>query len=534
MAAKDPPRLITRINASYNTCSIDAYSGNPLIDALPDYLSYSKQDIIERLVHWPEPPDPQASLRQKSDWLRRISSLLFIPLARHLELQTLVSMLILQGYDQRKPLTEQNLNVLQQAYEAQQRGEHVNVDYGGQVAAEPLSIALIGTSGVGKSYAVQHILGRMYPQLIHHNAPDLGAVFDQVVYLKVEIPHDGSVKSMCYNLICELSLVTGNDYLDTISSRMTLERLRNRLISLLGIHYVGLIILDEVQNLLSARKNKEELFNFIVGLSNTVRVPIMFVGTPKILKIRMQGMRVSRRLGSMGSLIWKPLEFKGKAWDRFIKQLWTQNVLTDDQADIPEEIESILFDYSQGIPDIIVKLFVLSQERVMSLHASKAQEKGRMKLSTASISAVFDDYFGHLKPMIDILKSKDRDRIEQIEDLSFDNSMYKEAVNQEIQSVYAATTASADFVVDDDKFDIKQNILRILGTMGIEDTASIEAMVDEEFSQNPDVSIAEMFTSVWGKLEGHREKRSKRKAADTDSDKARFESSVQPPVGDLK
>ena len=532
MATDDPQRLITRINASYNLCSIDAYSGNPLIDALPDYLSYSKQDLIEKLAHRPGTKDPQASLRQKSDWLRRISSLLFIPLVRHLELQTLISMLILQGYDQRRPVTEQGLNVLQQTYEAQQRGEHVNVDYGGHVAAEPLSLALIGINGVGKSYAVEHILGRMYPQLIHHNAPDLGAVFDQVVYLKVEIPHDGSVKAMCYNLISELSLVTGNNYVDTLSSTITLERLRNRLISLLGIHYVGLIILDEVQNLLSAKKNKEELINFIVGLSNTIRVPIMFVGTPKILKIRLQSLRVSRRLGSMGSLMWRPLEFKGKEWNRFIRELWTQNVLTDDKADIPEDIEKILFDYSQGIPDLIVKLFVLSQERVMSLYASKAQEKGRMKLSKASISAVFDDYFGHLKPMIDILKSNDRDKIDQIEDLSLDNSAYRQAVNKEVQAVYAATTAWTDVIDQSSKAYTKQTVLRMMGTLQIEDIGSIEAMIDEELLEDPGRNPGDVFSAVWARLTGYNENDTCPKT--TGSNKGSLKSTVQPTVGDHK
>ena len=121
-----------------------------------------------------------------------------------------------------------------------------------------------------------------------------------------------------------------------------------------------------MQNLLSSRSRKEELFNFIVEFSNTIHVPIVFVGTPKILEIREMGMRVSRRLGSMGCLQWDRLRPGSRDWKTFIRELWKYNILPEEELDIPAEIEQKLYDLSQGIPDLLLKLFILAQVRTLA------------------------------------------------------------------------------------------------------------------------------------------------------------------------
>ncbi|MEE3423373.1 MAG: ATP-binding protein [Succinimonas sp.] len=119
-----------------------------------------------------------------------------------------------------------------------------------------------------------------------------------------------------------------------------LESLRARLESLCDAHCVGVIILDEAQNLLGSRSRKTELFNFIVEFSNTINAPIIFAGTPKILEICQQGMRVSRRLGTIGCLQWDRMGYRDRDWNAFIGELWKYNVLP---SEVPLIIEELCF-----------------------------------------------------------------------------------------------------------------------------------------------------------------------------------------------
>lgn len=56
------------------------------------------------------------------------------------------------------------------------------------------SLSLIGCSGSGKSTTLNRILAT-YPQVIFHEKYN----FTQIVYLKLDCPHDGSLKNLCYH-----------------------------------------------------------------------------------------------------------------------------------------------------------------------------------------------------------------------------------------------------------------------------------------------------------------------------------------------
>ena len=485
-------KKIVKIEAEYTPCPIEACQGNPLIEALPDYFSYTGSDIQDRLATAPEKPHPDATFRQRSEWLHQLSFKLFIPLIRHYELYSLVSTLIMQGYEKRRPVTDSYISMLQMAYHAQKQGSKDKVDYGGSVSADPMSVSLIGVSGVGKSYALDRLLGSLYPQVIHHNTPELGAVFDQVVYLKTEIPSNGSVKSMCASLISELGRVTGNNYAGTISKNITLERLRIQLESLFDTHCVGLIILDEVQNLLVSRSSKEELFNFIVEFSNTIHVPIVFVGTPKILEIRQQGMRVSRRLGSMGCLQWDRMQYGGRDWKIFIRELWRYNIMPSKECEIPSDIEQSLYSLSQGIPDLLIKLFILVQERTLACARSLADSGNPVRIYTETIQAVYDDYFTNVKPMIDILKSGDEEKIAEIEDLSLDEKTFKHAMETEKKKIDEMTDNDAYREPNSNEvlLELAVNYLRGLK---ITITAELKNVMSQYIAKNEEPTLGEVI-----------------------------------------
>lgn len=447
---------------------------------------------MARLAQSPDRPNPEASTRQRSEWLHQLADHLFIPLPRHFELHSLVSSLILQGYEKRRPANKQYVSMLQKAYSGQQHGSKEKVDYGGTISADPMSIALIGVSGVGKSFTLNRMLSTMYPQVLHHNAPEMGAVFDQVVYLKAEVPPNGSVKSMCASLINELGKVTGNGYAQTISKNITLEQMRIRVESLFNAHCVGLVVLDEVQNLLSSRSRKEELFNFIVEFSNTIHVPIVFVGTPKILEIREMGMRVSRRLGSMGCLQWDRLRPGSRDWKTFIRELWKYNILPEEELDIPEEIEQKLYDLSQGIPDLLLKLFILAQVRTLATAPMLKENRKPLRLYEETVEAVYDDYFVNVKPMIDILRSGDKERIARIEDLALDCELFNGAMTEEDARIREMLD-SGESAEESPAQMLMTMAEHLLTTMEKDITPGIRVALEKHLSEHDETSISELI-----------------------------------------
>ena len=69
------------------------------------------------------------------------------------------------------------------------------------------SMLIIGCSGSGKTTSLQRIL-TTYPQVIYH----ANLNFEQVVYLKIDCSHNGSLKEICLNFFRALDQAIGANY----------------------------------------------------------------------------------------------------------------------------------------------------------------------------------------------------------------------------------------------------------------------------------------------------------------------------------
>lgn len=403
--------------------SIESYRGNRFIEALPDYISYNTRSIVETMSVTPPPIHPQASRRQRGAWLASLNHAFFVPLSRHVMLQETVDMMIREGYARRAPRGQEDWEYYQDCYERLQKGEEIaSVSFDGESKANPMSAGLIGCSGVGKSYGLSRILD-LYPQVITHEGNVRQIRTDQIVYLLVQCPHEGSVKSLCANIIAEIDKVTGEKYSEEIiNKRPTLQMLKLRLVHLMAAHQVGLLIIDEIQNLATNKRSRTELFNFIVDLANSLSVPILYVGTPKVFDFIQEDLRIARRFGSAGVIQWDRLPKASVEWNSFVEALSKLTVLKSDASVMEQSAIDALYEYSQGIIDIVIKLFILSQLRCMVV--------GEEALSDEIIKQVFEEYFKNLAPMIKALQEGDAKAIDKYEDIRLPEAEFKNIISK--------------------------------------------------------------------------------------------------------
>lgn len=311
------------VEAIYTQQRVPQYCGNPFIEALPAALE--DDALLESLFNTPDFDATQRGWTQ-SERLQMISQLasFMVPMDRHLRLAQYIDTLMRQGYVGRAPRTVESQRVFNKIYEQQKSGKTFNTSLR-QLSAQ-LSCALIGIPGMGKTTAIQRMFLRV-PEVIFHPKYKIY----QVPYLHIEMPYDGaSVKGLAESIFRKLDLLLpdanyGRQY---GKERSGAETLMNHAARVLHLHAVGVLVVDELQNLENSPKNHDALMTLLVSASNELGVPIMFVGTNKARKLLSQDFRQARRSIGIASSYWGPLlqgtqEAPGE-WDDFLSVLCNQ------------------------------------------------------------------------------------------------------------------------------------------------------------------------------------------------------------------
>jgi len=334
---------VPHAQATYHEPRCSLYQGNPLIEALP--VPIDDAALAEKLSFYPaytRKLDTQAPAVERHEMIGGLKYF-FQSLPRHAHLAQGISSMIRSGYVPRCPLS-----------------------VGGQQLSVPRSLesaALMGSSGTGKSQSIERIL-RLYEQVIvHSNYKGKQISETQVVWLKVECPHDGSPRALCTTFLEKLDVVLGTNYSDAYGGqRSTINTMIPAVVKLARIHHLGLLVIDEIQNLLVRKTGAgEELLNFIVRIINDIGIPVLMVGTANTDQFLSQAFRVTRRATNFLQPDWGRLVENHPEWEIFITELWRYRYVQKDSP-LTDAMKHLVYDLTQGIPDLAVKLYSLSQQ----------------------------------------------------------------------------------------------------------------------------------------------------------------------------
>ena len=380
--------------AKYQKSNIEDYKGNPLIEALPECLEPQRMRSVLSLSIRAK-FDATLSQREREEKVREIRKTRIIT-RQHYDFYCEVYRMIRYGYKNRNPCSPQ---VIAWSYDiADPNVPHQNIDQH-QLANLANSttadcIFLTGFSGNGKSTMTEHVLFNLFPQVIEHDLPEFKA--PQVIYLKVDIPHNASRPGLIYRLISALDHTLaqtsyGDPCYRNIARKASgkyenAESMMNILTTVVNRHHVGLLIIDEFQSIQVASPTlRDTIIQLFDELSNQLFVPNIKIGTPDTILLFDRNSRHKRRIG-------EPFELtrlsEPETWEQAMKALFEfQPVKHPIQRD--KGIEDLLFNLTAGVPAYLVGTWEAA--------LLEAIRSGKEKLTQASIKKAFNQRFPLLR-----------------------------------------------------------------------------------------------------------------------------------------
>ncbi|MFL0248426.1 ATP-binding protein [Candidatus Clostridium stratigraminis] len=471
-------KKIDIVNAIYTEQKISEYKNNPLIEALPEIID-NPIKMAKQLTRYPQynKDDLNLPAMYRIHLVKEIERF-FKPLSTHYAVEQIISRLMRYGYVNRNPFIFKNNTT---KYEWQKYPTQ------GVSSSTTPELGIFGISGIGKTTLVKNILS-MYPQVIlHTDYKGDKTVRYQITWLHVETPASCTSKGLCLNLLSQIDEIFGENVYYRKGANKNSYELLNYIKTVVQQHSIGLLVFDELQNLRGIEgKKQEQLLNFFVEISNTLQVPIVFIGTLKAIPLFNREFRNARRICGDEIVIWNRIE-KDAEWKAFVTELFKFQY-TKNHVEINDELINLLYEESQGITDVVLKLFMLAQYRAIS--------SNHEKITKGVISSVAKECLKPIKPMLDALKKNDENLLSQYQDIYLSKKNWDDILNSEQnkaliygngQKTLVDVEKSNEFIINNKLTTVSAWLIQ--GGFSMRESEIVATEVVEKFGADTDVNI---------------------------------------------
>lgn len=411
--------------AEYREQIIEDYRENPFIEALPNILD--KEEAIYKLTNYPPFNENERLLEGHYRYhiVQRLFQY-FQPLSIHIDLESRISRMIRQGYLSRNPFNAEYKKGFHEGYQMIQ-SKSLELTGTQSITTTSYGFTIIGVSGMGKSISVGKILS-LYPQVIIHSKYK-GNLFSQyqVPWMKIDCPHSGSLKELCVNFLITIDSILGTDYYKkTMRGNSSANTLLPVICQISRRCGLGMLVIDEIQSLSLAKSGgAEKMLNFFMTLINTIGVPVVLIGTNKAMSILQSQFRQARRGSGQGDMFFDRIKNKDDiSWNLFVEGLFEYQWVRK-PCILTQELSDTLYEESQGIFDIAIKLFIMAQVRAIATNKEEITPKLIRYIAKENLKLV--------KPMLDALKQGNIAKISQYEDIAPID--FDEFMNQQLSSI---------------------------------------------------------------------------------------------------
>lgn len=368
------------------------YSGNPWIEALPNIPN--DHELLENLEEKIPYEKKECEL---ADYARKecVNSLtqLLVPLSQNGEIARKVYSAIREGYLNRNPLSHSMKAVSTQLQQCVMTRDSSFRSLSNS-NANANGFCIVGDSGLGKTTAVNKALN-IFPQvIIHQQYHDMPFNNRQLVWLRLECPHDCSVKALTTDFFVQFDEVMNDNtyYKYAAGGRTSIDQMIPQMALIAQRHGLGLLIIDEIQNLSRAKSGgAEKMLSFIVQLVNTIGVPVLLMGTPNAVPFLSSNlMTIRRSAGQQGMTKLHPLALDSKDWKRLLTNLWSYQ-WTRSHTPLTDELITMMHEYSAGNVDAAIKLYMQAQR--IAINGETYGGKGIIDADVLRAAACSDELY---------------------------------------------------------------------------------------------------------------------------------------------
>ena len=410
--------------AQYHSFGLAEYDENPFIQALPTICN--KEEVIKKLALGITFNKKERELDStlRVHLIQRLYKL-YQPLPIHIEVWNMISTMIRQGYLARNPFNRDYI-----------RYQHI---IGNSITNKTFEVSsqdcfrttsstgiLIGHSGMGKTTTVNRVLNNIPQVIAHSKYEEQEFTRMQLTWLKLEAPHNASIKALCLQYFMKIDEVMGtNNFKLYVSQRLSADAMLP-LMGKVGQNVgLGLLVIDELQHLVGSNLNK--IMNYFVTLINTFGIPVLFIGTPASYPVFETEFRIARRITGHGEVIWNNMK-KDAVFEFFLQSIWKYQ-WTKEYVPLTQEIKELIYQETQGVSDLIIKLFVNTQYQAIV--------SGTEKISIALIKKVAKKTFRALQPMLEAIKSQNPYKLSKYDDIkSIDTTFINKTIEVNRKEIY--------------------------------------------------------------------------------------------------
>jgi hypothetical protein len=404
--------IVQRSNAQRDNIFIEA-CGQPL----------EPVEIGKRLIYLPPMPEPAGAIPPHE--LEHLVADVFrmhIPTPAGIELAQTIGFMLRQGYVHRNPSSPATW-------------QRIYSGIGTQAAFSSIQLGAMvtGVSGAGKSTAIERAL-QLYPQVVaHEEIPGLATPSPQLLWLKVDVPASGKTVDLVENLVRATDAALGTSYTSDLLSgrRQTGAALAHRWLQKVSCNFLGLLVLDELQNLFRIetkavrtvvkRRNTgarpelrivdDEALKFLLTLSNFSKIPTLYCSTPDGMAALGTRMSTAQRMLTAG---FHTISHAQSADDDFFRKrlfpVLCRYQWLPEKLPASDELRRLLFDLSAGVSRLAVMTWFHAHRRAIQRKAHG--------LSHEDFRHAGEHALGPLRPAVMALLSDDPAQLQRYEDLT--------------------------------------------------------------------------------------------------------------------
>ncbi len=218
------------------------------------------------------------------------------------------------------------------------------------------SFKLTGDPGVGKTSSIQRCISVITKDKIIKTIKPYREI---IPILEIETVSDCSIKNLLYSILIKVDeKLETNFYISNNSQHTTIDLLLAAVSNVLTNH-VALLCIDEIERVVENKKGIT-ILNYLTQLINQSNVSICFIGTESSNQFFEMKEYLARR---MVGISLKKMNYNDDFY-KFCKKIFEYQY-TIKSIEVNSEFVYWLYNHSNGLPSMVVSLFVEAQRRAI-------------------------------------------------------------------------------------------------------------------------------------------------------------------------